>query len=593
MTETSTRLYENAVSQSFCAMTATPADTVAAMRPMARRCSRFLVIARDAELPDWGDALAKETAGYKGCFKHVSPEKAALCTSGQWDAVIVDLRSRTLDAGEAEKLISLSPKRYIAILSEKTEEDAGSGLRILAASCPPVSNTENTEGENEEPSNMKRSLLQKEAVDTLMRYKRLIVNWGTGTGKSRVAVRASEILSRNGKDRILLLVGEDKHKANWRKEFRECLGTEKGDSLYDTLTVECYASLPKYAGTKWDLIVADEAHHLRSEKRTALVASMYADRFLCLSATMSEKGDAALLLRTLRNTFGEFRELTFSLQDSIDAGILHEPVIYVHVLPIEKVTERQSVIVEWGPKKMRKEMGCNASEAKLMIREREADKAVRLIVEGTASECYSVLCEMMDSIKKEISANEDRMLMAPDNRMLKSINQQNEFLRLQVRLYGNRRKHLLGTAKSRFAENLIRKVRGQNLKYICFCSDVAQGERLGATTVIHSLRNASANDRVIEEFNDGSNNSIYAVGMIKEGQNLKGIQAGVIVQLGGKERDFIQMFGRAMRAEAPVQHLVVFSGTRDEHYYETAVENISPAYLREIDYAGAVPLGGR
>jgi ERCC4-related helicase len=59
--------------------------------------------------------------------------------------------------------------------------------------------------------------------------------------------------------------------------------------------------------------------------------------------------------------------------------------------------------------------------------------------------------------------------------------------------------------------------------------------------------------------------------MIKEGQNLAGIEAGLIVQLGGKEREFVQEFGRALRSRTPEQHLIVFNDTRDVYYYKNAV----------------------
>ena len=57
-------------------------------------------------------------------------------------------------------------------------------------------------------------------------------------------------------------------------------------------------------------------------------------------------------------------------------------------------------------------------------------------------------------------------------------------------------------------------------------------------------------------------NNIFAVGMLQEGQNLVNIEAGIIIQLDGKERSFIQKFGRSLRAEDPVQYIFYYKNTK-------------------------------
>ena len=96
--------------------------------------------------------------------------------------------------------------------------------------------------------------------------------------------------------------------------------------------------------------------------------------------------------------------------------------------------------------------------------------------------------------------------------------------------------------------------------------------------MIHSKRKGK--DETIEKFNSGELTSLFAIGMIQEGQNLAGIEAGVIIQLSGKERKFIQELGRTMRAKEPEQHVIVFRGTRDDFYYENSLGDINPKYLR-------------
>ena len=65
--------------------------------------------------------------------------------------------------------------------------------------------------------------------------------------------------------------------------------------------------------------------------------------------------------------------------------------------------------------------------------------------------------------------------------------------------------------------------------------------------------------------------------------NLKDIQVGVIVQLDGEERSFIQKFGRTLRAKSPVQYIIYFKDTRDEEYLKGALDNIDKKYIKEIN----------
>ena len=71
--------------------------------------------------------------------------------------------------------------------------------------------------------------------------------------------------------------------------------------------------------------------------------------------------------------------------------------------------------------------------------------------------------------------------------------------------------------------------------------------------------------------------------MITEGMNLTAIEAGIIVQLDGKERLFIQKFGRSLRAEDPVTFIFYYKNTQDENYLKLALENIDEKYIQYLD----------
>ena len=71
--------------------------------------------------------------------------------------------------------------------------------------------------------------------------------------------------------------------------------------------------------------------------------------------------------------------------------------------------------------------------------------------------------------------------------------------------------------------------------------------------------------------------------MLTEGQNLKNIEVGIIVQLDGKKRPFIQKSGRILRSESPQQYIFYYKGTRDEEYLHNILEGIDSNYVSTIE----------
>lgn len=429
-----------------------------------------------------------------------------------------------------------------------------------------------------------RQELQIQAVDRLLTDRRVIVNWGTGVGKSRVGIECIRRIWCRGRKRILLLVTEDAHKTNWRNEFVEAL-REAGGRLYDSITVECYASLPKYRNTSWDIIVADEAHHMRSELRTDIISTMTAEYFLCLSATISCNGDAAEMLSMLERRFGHFTSLDFGIQDAIDNGILGEPRIYVHTLPLEDLNFPMTIVEEWGSKKKRVEIQTSFKNCGFYYKNKDRFPAVTLHITGTPKECYDFYCGRIEYLKKQwqsLRKAEKLEKGQPDNE--KTAFAYNRFIH-----YCSLRKILIGRMKTPFCRALLEKL--SNKKLICFCTDVQQGRDLGGSKIIctenDSLYGHGYNAEVIKKFNSGENRKLFAVNMIQEGQNLAGIEVGIIVQLGGKDRQFIQKLGRVMRSKTPVQHIVLINGTKDVDYYHTAIAGIK----KKKDYITIVPYG--
>ena len=90
--------------------------------------------------------------------------------------------------------------------------------------------------------------------------------------------------------------------------------------------------------------------------------------------------------------------------------------------------------------------------------------------------------------------------------------------------------------------------------------------------------------RLLEKFNDHDINSLYVVGKLIEGQNLKDIECGVIVQLGGTERITVQSIGRIMRSDNPVIYVPVFDGTKDDSFLYTLTDNIPDNCIKHYKF---------
>jgi superfamily II DNA or RNA helicase len=146
---------------------------------------------------------------------------------------------------------------------------------------------------------------------------------------------------------------------------------------------------------------------------------------------------------------------------------------------------------------------------------------------------------------------------------------------------GSQRKRFLGEFKTRAIKRLIDSL-PKKMRFVCFCASVNQANMLDYVNTISSKRPAKSNQLIIDKFNAKKIDHIYAVGMITEGMNLTDIQLGIIVQLDGKERLFVQKIGRVLRADSPKAIIFYYKGTQDEVYLKGALENIDAKYVQYI-----------
>lgn len=408
-----------------------------------------------------------------------------------------------------------------------------------------------------------RDNLQRAAFDQLLTYKRLVLKWGTSTGKSRVGVLAAQHIINNcrGTPKVLIMVAETSHKENWRQEFIKFLGEEESEKILRYITFECYASIAKHKDSLWHLIIFDEAHHLKSELRQAVLETIGAEYVLALSATLPES-----VLNILSQTFGSFKQSNVTLQNAIDAGYISEPKIICIALELERFKRNRTIVFDWRTKKVRYrgELHDIWSNRWKYLKNKKKLQGFTIHLSCTQKEEYEYIDEQFKYWKGVYLRN-------PGNEVLK-----NKWLQ-----WGSKRKRFLGELKTGKALEIVERLRAENKRFICFCSSIAQAQCLHDELSIHSHNPLSL--KIIDLFNKKEINELFAVGMLQEGQNLTDIQAGIIIQLDGEERGFIQKFGRTLRAESPVQYILYYKNTRDEEYLEKALEGMNKNYITYED----------
>ena len=394
-----------------------------------------------------------------------------------------------------------------------------------------------------------KTALQNKEFEALKDKNRVILRWATGCGKSKMAIDlANNAANTLGCDdrriKVAFIVAEKAHIKNWQNEF-EKWGLLEGCMA---VTICCYASLHKLRDTHFDILVLDEAHHCFTEKRMDTLGTIKADYIIMLSATLSYQKIAEIeaLFRTT------FTVSTVSLKKAISTDILPDPKVNIIPMELDNVVYNQKIVI-----------GKNGPTVKWEDRGKYIYNKIPCVIKCTERQKYNYLTSSMDYWKDRYQRSNNQI-----------------FHNLWVNL-GSQRKRFLGELKTTYVKQLISSFSPYK-RFICFCASVAQANELDQENTISSKRTSTLNQQIIDAFNSKKLHRIYAVGMANEGLNLTDIQAGVIVQLDGKERLFVQKFGRSLRAQDPVTYIFYFKDTQDENYLRGALENIEAKYVKHI-----------
>lgn len=399
---------------------------------------------------------------------------------------------------------------------------------------------------------MDKSQIQEKEYQFLKGKHHAILKWATGMGKSKMAIDlindATFSFSEAHKAKVLLVVAERSHMANWQEEFGKWnLALDRMD-----MTIICYASLHKVRDMTFDVLVLDEAHHSFTEKRMDVLKSLKANYIYLLSATLSRQKISAI-----EEIYNRFYVSTVTLKTAVDSQALPEPKVYVVELDLDDTKVDQEIRIGKGNNPV-----IVGWEQRFPYINYNSLKA-NAIIQCTQRQKYQYYVDTMEYWKCRYERT------------------QNPYHKNLWVNTGSMRKRFMGELKQEAVQRLLKTL--SHKRYICFCASVAQAESLNKKHTISSKRNMKLNQAIIDRFNNKKINSLFAVGMATEGLNLKDIQVGVIVQLDGKERLFVQKAGRAMRAEYPVVWIFCYKNTQDMKYFRNVVENIEEKYIRKID----------
>lgn len=156
----------------------------------------------------------------------------------------------------------------------------------------------------------------------------------------------------------------------------------------------------------------------------------------------------------------------------------------------------------------------------------------------------------------------------------------NEWHKIKWLRTAGKRKSLLANYKTPFASKILNDL--ENKRLICFTASIAQSEELSNGLSVHSEISKKDREDLINKFNSGEIDKLFVTGMLREGQNLNNIEAGVVVQLDNNEKYFYQTQGRVLRSDSPEYYILYVKDTQDEVYLKNVLQDYDMKYVQHI-----------
>ena len=392
---------------------------------------------------------------------------------------------------------------------------------------------------------MTREQITNDCLAAIDSSKCLLTLLSTGVGKTKITIdcinKICDKVFSNENDRtdVLIVVDKKVHIQNWKDEFKKWGGVRT-----DNVVFCCYASLHKYAGSCWDIVVLDECHHVGSETRlNALSTINIAYNLIGLSATVP---------RELRTWFKRKYRTTIvscTTQDAVDSGILPDPIIYL--MPLVLDNQHATELYEINKKDSSEPVLGQYKD--LWVLKRRGKHA---LIRCTKRQYLNELDGLVQFYKKKAMGG---------NIIMKN---------LWLRACGERLTYL-ANAKNHQVQAILSKLK--NYRTITFCTSIAQSEVLGKNC-IHSKNKAA--QITLNKFNEGKIKHITACHMLNESVNLTNCKYGIFANINASETIQIQRIGRSLRHKSPIIIIPFFRDTREEELVRKWMENYNKELIK-------------
>lgn len=397
---------------------------------------------------------------------------------------------------------------------------------------------------------MTREEIYNQCVHEISQTNCLLLEAATGIGKTRISIDLTNYLigSKWYQDRkqinILILVAKIVHKSTWKDEISKWGGIHHPTAEIN-ICMECYESLKNHCHEHWDIILADEVHHIASTVRLDFVKTMSFGYFLGLSATIPQK------LKQLFQYRYHAQIVSCDIIEAIDSEVLPEPTILLFPLEIENT--RMSETIEINSKvKGPIFYGEYRDKGKCMREKRHA------ILKCTQRQKLFELDKLVEWSKKKVTDGNTGMRQT------------------WLRICGERLE-FLADCKLQWVKLILHHL--QHERTITFCKTIAQTEKLGKNCIHSKNKEASS---IYESFNRKQIDHITAVNTLNENANLVDCKYAIFCNISSSDIVIPQRLGRAMRHKSPVIVIPYYKGTREEEVITKMLEGFNKDFIRTI-----------
>ncbi len=392
---------------------------------------------------------------------------------------------------------------------------------------------------------MTRQEVYNSCVAGLRESDFLLLEAATGLGKTKCSIDlVNHLVATKYKGKqtsMLLLVAKTVHKQTWKDEMKKWGGVN-----VNTITIECYESLRKHEYQHFDIIVADEVHHLSSNLRLDSLKTVSYGNFIGLSATIPRKLKSYFLYQY------HAKVVSCGLVEAIDNDILPEPQIVLFPLQLDNTKPTESI--EINPKTKGK------------------------VFYGDYSKLWDYKKMKVHAI---ISCTQKQKVGTMNNQILfeknRYIRTRQDYLRNKWLFDCGERIKYLANLKNNIVLEILQKLKKE--RSITFCKTIEQAEGLGKHC-IHSKNKDS--EQIYRDFNDRKINHITSVNILNENANLVDCKYAVFANYSSSECVSWQRLGRSLRHKSPVIIMPYYEGTREEEILNTMLEDFNKDAIKTV-----------